>query len=83
MVVEDLAVPKEKAKLLTDAEARVADIEREFRRGFITEDERYTQTVEVWRETTEELPASVRGTGGHGSTGGFGTAAGPNTGVKG
>ncbi len=53
--VEDLAVPKEKAKLLTDAEARVADIEREFRRGFITEDERYTQTVEVWRKATDDV----------------------------
>ena len=31
----------------------MADIDREFRRGFITEDERYTQTVEVWRETTD------------------------------
>jgi len=53
--VDDLAVPKEKAKLLTEAELRVADIDREFRRGFITEDERYTQTVEVWRETTDAV----------------------------
>lgn len=30
----------------------------------------------VWRETAGELPGSVRGTGGHGSTGGFATAAG-------
>jgi len=30
----------------------------------------------VWREEPGELPASVRGTGGHGSTGGFAAAAG-------
>ena len=30
----------------------------------------------VWREEEGELPPSVRGTGGHGSTGGFATAAG-------
>ena len=30
----------------------------------------------LWREVTGELPDSVRGTGGHGSTGGFGIAAG-------
>jgi DNA-directed RNA polymerase subunit beta' len=53
--VEDLAVPKEKAKLLSDAEQKVTDIEREFRRGFITEDERYTQTVEVWRKATDDV----------------------------
>jgi dUTP pyrophosphatase len=28
----------------------------------------------AWRESPDELPASSRGTGGHGSTGGFGTA---------
>ena len=53
--VDDLAVPKEKAKLLAEADTRVAEIDREFRRGFITEDERYTQTVEVWRETTDSV----------------------------
>ena len=53
--VEDLAVPKEKAALLKKAEDLVDGIDREFRRGFITEDERYTQTVEVWRETTDSV----------------------------
>jgi DNA-directed RNA polymerase subunit beta' len=57
--VEDLAVPKQKVKLLTDAEAKVADIEREFRRGFITEDERYTQTVEVWRRATDDVTQAM------------------------
>jgi DNA-directed RNA polymerase subunit beta' len=57
--VEDLAVPKDKAKLLSDAESKVADIEREFRRGFITEDERYTQTVEVWRKATDDVTQSM------------------------
>ncbi len=31
------------------------DIDREFRKGFITDDERYTQTVDVWRATTDEV----------------------------
>ncbi len=57
--VEDLVVPKQKAKLLGDAEGKVAGIDREFRRGFITEDERYTQTVEVWRQTTDEVTQSM------------------------
>ena len=33
----------------------VNDIEREFRKGFITDDERYTQTVDVWRATTDDV----------------------------
>jgi len=59
--IEDLAVPKQKGKLLTEAEARVGDIDREFRRGFITEDERYTQTVEVWREATDNVTKAMLG----------------------
>jgi len=57
--VEDLAVPKQKGKLLSDAQGRVDGIDREFRRGFITEDERYTQTVEVWRRATDDVTASM------------------------
>ncbi len=57
--ISDLAVPKQKAKLLTDAEGKVADIDREFRRGFITEDERYTQTVDVWRRATDDVTQSM------------------------
>ncbi len=59
--IEDLAVPKQKGKLLHDAEGRVDGIDREFRRGFITEDERYTQTVEVWREATDNVTKAMLG----------------------
>ncbi|HKO32320.1 MAG TPA: DNA-directed RNA polymerase subunit beta' [Candidatus Limnocylindria bacterium] len=53
--IDDIRVPKEKVALLADADARVNDIDREFRKGFITDDERYTQTVDVWRATTDEV----------------------------
>ncbi len=51
--IEDMHVPVEKAQLLADADGKVTDIDREFRRGFITEEERYNQTVDVWRDTTD------------------------------
>jgi DNA-directed RNA polymerase subunit beta' len=57
--IDDIRVPKEKAGLLADADHKVTDIEREFRKGFITEDERYTQTVEVWRETTDAVTSHM------------------------
>ncbi|HTE64902.1 MAG TPA: DNA-directed RNA polymerase subunit beta', partial [Candidatus Binatia bacterium] len=53
--IDDIRVPKEKVALLAKADGRVTDIDREFRKGFITEDERYNQTVDVWRETTDEV----------------------------
>jgi len=57
--IDDIKVPKEKAGLLADADKKVVDIEREFRKGFITDDERYTQTVEVWRDTTDEVTSKM------------------------
>jgi DNA-directed RNA polymerase subunit beta' len=53
--IDDIRVPTEKVALLAEADSRVTDIDREFRKGFITEDERYNQTVDVWRETTDQV----------------------------
>ena len=53
--IDDIRVPKEKVELLGRGRGEVTDIDREFRRGLITEDERYTQTVEVWRATTDDV----------------------------
>jgi DNA-directed RNA polymerase subunit beta' len=53
--IGDIRVPTEKVKLLAAADAKVNEIDREFRRGFITEDERYNQTVDVWRGTTDDV----------------------------
>jgi len=57
--IDDLAVPKNKGKLLGEAQVKVDGIDREFRRGFITEDERYTQTVDVWRRATDDVTQSM------------------------
>jgi DNA-directed RNA polymerase subunit beta' len=53
--IDDIKIPEEKKALLSAADVEVTRIENEFRRGFITEDERYTQTVEVWRNTTDDV----------------------------
>jgi DNA-directed RNA polymerase subunit beta' len=53
--IDDMRVPAEKPQLLSTAQDRIDGIDREFRRGFITEEERYGQTVEVWRATTDEV----------------------------
>src|SRR5207244_6432445 len=57
--IQDVAIPASKRTILEDADTRVAEIEREFRRGFITDDERYEQTVNVWRETTDKVTSDM------------------------
>jgi len=51
----DIEIPKDKAARLVRADERVAEIDRQFQRGLITEDERYEQVVDVWKETTDDL----------------------------
>ncbi len=53
--VSDMTVPENKNKLLSDTEAAVEKIEKMFRRGFISEDERYERVIERWTQTTEDV----------------------------
>lgn len=53
--VSDMTVPGNKNKLLSDTEAAVEKIEKMFRRGFISEDERYERVIEKWTQTTEDV----------------------------
>ncbi|MFL5673256.1 MAG: DNA-directed RNA polymerase subunit beta', partial [Chloroflexota bacterium] len=51
----DIVVPEEKATLLAKAEDDVAKIDQQFKRGLITEDERYEQVVELWQVITKSV----------------------------
>jgi DNA-directed RNA polymerase subunit beta' len=54
IAMNDIEVPAGKGRLLEKAREQVDTIEREYRLGLITEDERYRQVVEVWTRTTDE-----------------------------
>ncbi|MCM1539644.1 MAG: DNA-directed RNA polymerase subunit beta' [Blautia sp.] len=53
--ISDMTVPEKKPQLLADAQATVDRISANFRRGLITEEERYRAVVETWNETDKEL----------------------------
>ena len=44
--VEDIQVPLAKKQILIDSDAQVIDVEKQYRRGLITEEERYQEIVE-------------------------------------
>jgi DNA-directed RNA polymerase subunit beta' len=56
----DIQVPEAKAKLIADAEARTAEIERQYEMGVITDDERYGEVVKIWNETTDKVTEATR-----------------------
>jgi len=55
VATSDMVVPKAKKALLADADETVDKIEKMYRRGFISEEERYERVIEKWTKTTEDV----------------------------
>ena len=53
--ISDMTVPEQKPAMLAEAQATVDKISANFRRGLITEEERYRAVVETWNETDKKL----------------------------
>ena len=53
--ISDMTVPPSKPQLIADAQATVDRIAKNFRRGLITEDERYKEVIETWKNTDDQL----------------------------
>ena len=53
--ISDMTVPEQKQQMLENAQKTVDKIAQNFRRGLITEEERYRAVVETWNETDKEL----------------------------
>src|SRR5205807_2394202 len=50
----DLPAPANKADILARAEKEVEEVERMYRRGVMTEDERYRKVIDIWSKATED-----------------------------
>ena len=53
--ISDMTVPESKPKLIADAQDTVDRIAKNFRRGLITEEERYKEVIETWKNTDDQL----------------------------
>jgi DNA-directed RNA polymerase subunit beta' len=53
--VVDVTVPEKKGEILLGAEKQVEKIEQQFRRGLITEEERYDHVIEIWTKTKDDV----------------------------
>ena len=57
--ISDMTVPPQKPELIARAQSTVDKITRNFKRGLITEEERYKEVVETWKETDDELTEAL------------------------
>jgi DNA-directed RNA polymerase subunit beta' len=60
--VSDIVIPEEKPALLKAAEERVQVVERNFRRGVLSEKERYEGVIQIWDETTKSVTDALMNT---------------------
>jgi DNA-directed RNA polymerase subunit beta' len=60
IAVSDITVPEEKKAILDKINTEVAEVEREYRRGLLTEDEQYNRTIELWQQATNLVADAVK-----------------------
>ena len=58
--IADMTVPDAKKALIKATEDKVVAIEKQYRRGFITNDERYRLVVGEWEQTTKDVTAALQ-----------------------
>jgi DNA-directed RNA polymerase subunit beta' len=58
--IHDLQVPMEKATLLSQADAEIAEVEEQYQSGLITEEERYKQKVDIWTRYTDKMTEVIQ-----------------------
>jgi len=59
IAIDDITVPPEKYVILDRVSSEVAEVEQQYRKGLITEEEQYVKTVELWTQATEQVTEAV------------------------
>ncbi|MGQ9511168.1 MAG: DNA-directed RNA polymerase subunit beta' [Thermaceae bacterium] len=57
--IDDAVIPEEKRRYLEEADRKLLQIEEAYEMGFLTDEERYRQIVDLWNETTEKVTKAV------------------------
>ncbi|MDU5251830.1 DNA-directed RNA polymerase subunit beta' [Anaerococcus vaginalis] len=57
--MSDVTIPHQKWDIVSKADSEVDKYEKLYRRGFITDNERYEKVIDIWREATDEVTAAL------------------------
>ncbi|HEY3291439.1 MAG TPA: DNA-directed RNA polymerase subunit beta', partial [Anaerolineae bacterium] len=60
VAISDITVPADKTTILDAAEGRVQEVERQYRRGLMTDDERENRTIDIWTEAKDLVANAVK-----------------------
>ena len=57
--ISDMTVPPQKPQMIADAQDTVDKITRQYKRGLITDEERYKEVIETWKDTDDALTKAL------------------------
>lgn len=57
--MSDISVPEAKGEIIANSEKQVADIERAFSRGMMSEDERYKEVIDIWTKAGSDVQKAL------------------------
>ncbi len=60
VAIADMTVPQKKYELIGETEKEIIKIDRQYRRGLITNDERYRLSVQAWEKTTADVTVALQ-----------------------
>ena len=61
VAIADMTVPPQKPEMIKQAQDTVDLITKNYKRGLITEEERFNEVVDTWKKTDDELTKALLG----------------------
>ncbi len=53
--IGDMIIPEEKTSIMEQSRKTIAEVEAQYRKGIITDGERYNKIIDIWTHTTDEI----------------------------
>src|SRR5947208_9920462 len=53
--IDDMIIPKEKDQEIADAQKKIKEVEKQYRKGVITPGERYNKIIDIWTHCTDQI----------------------------
>ena len=60
IAIHDMQAPASKAQILVETDKEIAEVDRQFQMGLISEDERYNKTVKLWLDATSAVERAIQ-----------------------
>jgi DNA-directed RNA polymerase subunit beta' len=61
VAVSDAIIPPQKQEIISKAEAKIDEVKKIYRRGFLTNNERLSMVIKIWNDATDEIADALKG----------------------